>query len=443
VSITLFYNKCIYLSLILGFLSLILCISSITLSDTFGKESTYQPGKFQPYENPDYKIRLLYPSDWKISEQGLSQFQIAEISAPEIEKKESSLSSVILIPAKINIFAEPLRNNNYTLETYFKNFMNTNFSPGDYKIINSSSSNLAGLPAEKTVMYQYQNDSNSKVMRIIGLTNDTAYRISYYAEPGSFNEYLPVAQEMINSFEINFVPQAPLENQKQLGELAFQQPTNSGGMRITAGPGIVPPSFENNENIDLSKLPDILTVSTDNDDNDFPLVAGIGRNSSLQGQKLADISDSVFEIHDWAPKFTFQFAQGSNVGLVDLKRVIVGQIKSYNTINDVLKNSKIWKDVPLNQEVVLKQDHTGQNFMIAEVQFTNGVSGLYSGVFNNKPFGDKATDLRLIKDDLKANKDLKVMLSFKPTVKNDKLFWTAIIPTVCDDLKNFGFRVCK
>ena len=114
----------------------------------------------------------------------------------------------------------------------------------------------------------------------------------------------------------------------------------------------------------------------------------------MQGQKLADISDSVFEINDWAPKFNFQFIQGSNVGLVDLKRIIVGQIKSYNTINDVLKNSKVWKDVPLNQEVVLKQDHTGQNFMIAEVQFTNGVSGIYSGVFNNKPFGDKQTDLR-------------------------------------------------
>ena len=27
------------------------------------------------------------------------------------------------------------------------------------------------------------------------------------------------------------------------------------------------------------------------------------------------------------------------------------------------------------------------------------------------------------------------MTSDKPTVKNDKLFWTTIIPTVCDDLK--------
>jgi hypothetical protein len=442
VSITLFYNKLIPLSIAIGFFALIF-ISSNNLNLAYGKEKIYEPGQFKAYENSDYKIRVLYPSDWKVSEQGLSQFQIVQISAPEIEKKESSVSSIILIPASINIFAEPLKNTNITLDTYSKNFMNTVFSPGDYKLINSSSTYLAGIPAEKTIMYQYQNDSNSKVIRIIGLSNDTAYRISFYAEPGSFSDYLPVAEQIIDSFEINFLPHVSVDQQKQAGELATQKSSNPEQFNITTDSGIVPPSFENSETIDLSKLPDILTVSTDNDDNDFPLVAGIGRNLSSQGQKLADISDSVFEINDWAPKFNFQFVQGSNVGLVDLKRIIVGQIKSYNTINDVLKNSKVWKDVPLNQEVVLKQDHSGQNFMIAEVQFTNGVSGIYSGVFNNKPFGAKQTDLSILKDDLKANKDLKVMLSYKPTLKNDKLFWTAIIPTVCDDLKNFGFRICK
>src|SRR4029078_2019976 len=103
--------------------------------------------------------------------------------------------------------------------------------------------------------------SNSKVMRVIGLTNDTAYRISYYAEPGSFNEYLPVAQEMINSFEINFVPQVPIEKQKKVGELVSQESISSNQPNVTTDLGIVPPSFESSQNIDLSKLPDILTVS--------------------------------------------------------------------------------------------------------------------------------------------------------------------------------------
>ena len=143
-----------------------------------GKEATYQPGKFKSYENPDYKIRILYPDDWKVSEQDLNQFQIVELSAQEIEKKESSLSSIILIPARILIFAEPLQKSNYTLDRYFTNFMNTWYSPGDYRLVNTSSGYLAGLPAKQTVMYEYKNDSNSKVMRVIGLTNDTAYRIS-------------------------------------------------------------------------------------------------------------------------------------------------------------------------------------------------------------------------------------------------------------------------
>ena len=36
--------------------------------------------------------------------------------------------------------------------------------------------------------------------------NDTVYRISYYADPGKFNEYLPTVNEMINSFEVNYNP---------------------------------------------------------------------------------------------------------------------------------------------------------------------------------------------------------------------------------------------
>jgi hypothetical protein len=435
-----FYFNCLSTALILGlFIPIIFGILTVNV---YGKVKIYEPGEFKAYENSDYKIRVLYPSDWKVSEQGLSQFQIVQISAPEIEKKESSVSSVILIPASINIFAEPLRSTNVTLDTYSKNFMKTTFSPGDYKLINSSSTLLAGIPAEKTIMYQYQNGSNSKVIRIIGLTNDTAYRISYYAEPGSFNEYLPVAEQIIDSFEINFVPQVSVGQQK-VGELISQKSISSSQSNTTIDSGIVPPSIENNENIDLSKLPDTLTVSTSNDDNDFPLVAAIGRNSSTQGPQLSDISDSVFEINDWAPKFTFQFIQGSDVGLVDMNRILVGQIKSYNTINDAFKNSKLWKDVPLNQQLVLKQDHSGLNYMIAEVKFANGMSGIYSGVFNNKPFGDKRIDLSSLKDDLKANKDLRVMLSNKPVVKNDKLFWDTVLPTVCDDLRSFGFRVCR
>ncbi|MGC1133862.1 MAG: hypothetical protein WA941_13635 [Nitrososphaeraceae archaeon] len=50
-------------------------------------------------------------------------------------------------------------------------------------------------------MYEYpEGGSTAKVMRVITVQNGTAYWVKYAAEPGKFDEYLPVAQTMIDSF---------------------------------------------------------------------------------------------------------------------------------------------------------------------------------------------------------------------------------------------------
>jgi hypothetical protein len=57
------------------------------------------------------------------------------------------------------------------------------------------------MEAEQIVMYEYPEDgSTSKIMRVIALANDTVYAIKYAAEPGKYDEYLPIAQTMIDSF---------------------------------------------------------------------------------------------------------------------------------------------------------------------------------------------------------------------------------------------------
>jgi hypothetical protein len=49
-------------------------------------------------------------------------------------------------------------------------------------------------------MYEYVGDKTSKVMRVIGMQNGTAYVVKYMAEPGQYSTYLPIAQQMIDSF---------------------------------------------------------------------------------------------------------------------------------------------------------------------------------------------------------------------------------------------------
>jgi hypothetical protein len=72
-------------------------------------------GVLIPYINPDYKISLQYPSNWKISEENLKSHQVVLFSAPEITQKLTRLSSIIFIPARIGIAVEPLVSKNITI----------------------------------------------------------------------------------------------------------------------------------------------------------------------------------------------------------------------------------------------------------------------------------------------------------------------------------------
>jgi hypothetical protein len=310
--------------------------------------------------------------------------------------------------------------------------------PTDYKLVTSSNTTLANMPARQFVLYDYEKDvilgtqSTGKVMRILAFDNNTgnAYAIKYWSEPGLYNKYLPNIQKMIDTFNVNQENAPVVSNIKTTPQINSE--ANQSQPLGTAA--VVDYGFHNKTTresiIDLSKLPDFLTVSSEDEDNDFPLVAAIGNNSSAQGQPITDITESQFEINDWNPKFTFQFIEGSNAPLQNVKRVLIGQIKSYNSVQDVIKNLKVWKDIPLNQQVILRLDHKDLNFMIIEVDYANGLFGVYSGVFNNKPFGDKQTDFSSLKDDLRANKDLKVMPSSKPDLNKDNLVWESITPSI-------------
>ena len=124
-------------------------------------------------------------------------------------------------------------------------------------------------------------------------------------------------------------------------------------------------------------------------------------------------------------------------------KILVGQIKKYSSPGDALEQGVLWQNVPLNQEVVLKLPDKGLNFMIVQAQFKNGTTGIYSGAFDLKSFLSKADDAGLLKDDLKKNRDWKVMKSSKPDLKKDIEFWQVAQEIACKDLKYYGFEICN
>ena len=68
----------------------------------------------------------------------------------------------------------------------------------------------------------------SKLMRIIGIQNGTAYLIKYAAEPGRYDEYLPIAQILIDSFTISPVDAASMPSQT-LTPSSIQTGNNTSG----------------------------------------------------------------------------------------------------------------------------------------------------------------------------------------------------------------------
>jgi len=195
--------------------------------------------------------------------------------------------------------------------------------------------------------------------------------------------------------------------------------------------------------IDLSTVPETLTVSESGNDNDFPLVLAAGNEQVSTANNDIQIGDYSFEMSEWNPKMTFQFPEGSETSLLNIKKILVGQIKKYSSPVDALKQGTLWQNVPLNQEVVLKLPDKGLNYMIVQAQFANGATGIYSGAFDLKTFLSKSSDTDLLKDDLKENRDWKVMKTSKPDLKKDTEFWQVAQDTACSDLKYYGFETCK
>ena len=226
--------------------------------------------------------------------------------------------------------------------------------------------------------------------------------------------------------------------------VASKQPVSNSISQMSSSPQIIE-SSNGSRSVDASKIPDTLTVTADSDDNDFPIVGTLDRNggASIINDQM-DVQDLKFEVDDWNPKFTFQFLEGSESGLVNVKQVLIGKIKAYPTSQIALTSALLWKNIPLNQEVVLKIKEKGLNFFIVQVQFTNGATGIYSGAMDVKPsVDDKSYYSSTLKDDLKANKGLKVIPSLPPKIKQDANFYQFAQNIVCEDLANFGFRSCE
>ena len=183
-------------------------------------------------------------------------------------------------------------------------------------------------------------------------------------------------------------------------------------------------------------------------DAQLPLRASIIDNERVG--ELADASQNRGKLGEYFPIVVFhldaqplEFEKGSTI----IKHVLMGQIKSYDSTDDVLEEANYWKNIPLDKKVTLELDYPGLHYFVAAVEFANGTYGIYSGKMDANVIGIKPSFGEFIQFQLEPGETspeiVKLEQSDIDTSLSDLPFQRVASEIICTDLSDNGFRVCN
>ena len=165
--------------------------------------SSNENSNFRTFENIAFGLRMLYPSDWSVTEvkstlsPNASTSAVAFFKAP-IESPSDRYQENVIINMK---GPSP---DDLTLSDYTENSLNTFRNMPNIRLLQSFPNTLAGLPAHMVVYSENAEGIDIQKMQIWTIVdNDTAYVVTFGAEQTQFWRYLPTVEKMINSIQIN------------------------------------------------------------------------------------------------------------------------------------------------------------------------------------------------------------------------------------------------
>jgi PsbP-like protein len=151
------------------------------------------------YESPVHGFRTQYPEGWDIIIQGTSNSSLSlRFNSPLENDTDNFRESIRLEVNNTSDASNTAALSNLTsatLTSYLELY------PG-LKVIELSSTNLANntIPAYKLVASLTQEGLD--FMQIFAIKEDKAYTISYISQNSRYSTYLPMIEQMINSFEM-------------------------------------------------------------------------------------------------------------------------------------------------------------------------------------------------------------------------------------------------
>jgi eukaryotic-like serine/threonine-protein kinase len=185
-------SKSLPIILLVTFALTLIVPVSVSSSLRQAKAATSGQRELLTYENPNYDIKMRYPSSW---------VKDLNVSSPDV---------VTFYPSAVNSnarFTVTVDNISYEMSVaQYASDSNDAIRKRtqDFRLVESSTNNtLAGLPAFKSV-YTYTGYNNSTVqgMKIGAIKGDRVYIFTYEAGPTEYYTYLPMIRNMIYSSQI-------------------------------------------------------------------------------------------------------------------------------------------------------------------------------------------------------------------------------------------------
>jgi hypothetical protein len=170
-----------------------------TTTTTTTTESSVQflsNGSVLVYESPAYGIRTQYPDGWEILIQSTSPSSISlRFNSPPENDTDVFRENVVF---EINTISNNTALSNFTTATlisYLESYPDLEFNE-----LSSTNLTSAAIPAYKLAASRTQDGLD--FMQIFAIKDDKVYTILYSAERTRYSTFLPIIEEMIDSFEV-------------------------------------------------------------------------------------------------------------------------------------------------------------------------------------------------------------------------------------------------
>jgi len=153
--------------------------------------------------------------------------------------------------------------------------------------------------------------------------------------------------------------------------------------------------------------------------------------------------NSTYLLNSYNPIYEFQFRQGSELPLQNIKQILIGEVKPYRNNSDALDSAYVFRNISFNEDTVLELENDGFSYMVIEAQFANNVSGIYALGFENTPGDSKEIGYRQSLQQKYKHDGLTVLNASSIKVNSDDSFLSVAESIMCHITSGYGFQVCK